>query len=69
MIRSPPRKRSIIETINDELKNICQMEHSRHHSFANFITNIVAGLKIKRMLISLIFPQKLTFEQLQHRTA
>jgi hypothetical protein len=38
------RKRSIIETINDELKNICQVEHSRHRSFANFITNIVAGL-------------------------
>ncbi len=38
------RKRSIIETINDELKNICQIEHSRHRSFGNFITNIIAGL-------------------------
>ncbi len=38
------RKRSLIETINDELKNICQVEHSRHRSFTNFITNIVAGL-------------------------
>ena len=38
------RKRSIIETVNDELKNICQIEHSRHRSFANFLTNIVAGL-------------------------
>jgi len=38
------RKRSVIETVNDELKNICQVEHSRHRSFANFITNIVAGL-------------------------
>ena len=27
------RKRSIIETINDELKNICQIEHSVHKSF------------------------------------
>lgn len=27
------RKRSIIETINNELKNICQIEHSRHRSF------------------------------------
>ncbi|BAV95268.1 transposase [Ichthyobacterium seriolicida] len=34
------RKRSIIETINDQLKNICQIEHSRHRSFANFLTNI-----------------------------
>jgi len=38
------RKRSVIETVNDELKNICQIEHSRHRSFANFITNMVAGL-------------------------
>jgi len=38
------RKRSVIETINDELKNIYQIEHSRHRSFANFITNIAAGL-------------------------
>jgi hypothetical protein len=38
------RKRSIIETINDELKNICQIEHSRHRSFANFITNMLSGL-------------------------
>ena len=38
------RKRSIIETINDELKNICQIEHSRHRSFGNFMTNLISGL-------------------------
>lgn len=38
------RKRSVIEPINDELKNICQVEHSRHRSFNNFITNLIAGL-------------------------
>lgn len=38
------RKRSIIETINDELKNICQVEHSRHRSFQNFISNLISGL-------------------------
>jgi len=38
------RKRSIIETINDELKNMCQVEHSRHRSFGNFITNTLAAL-------------------------
>lgn len=38
------RKRSLIETVNDELKNICQVEHSRHRSFGNFISNMVAGL-------------------------
>lgn len=38
------RKRALIETINDELKNICQIEHSRHRSFINFITNLIAGL-------------------------
>jgi len=38
------RKRSVIETVNDELKNMCQIEHSRHRSFTNFITNLISGL-------------------------
>lgn len=38
------RKRSIIETINDVLKNTCQVEHSRHRCFANFISNLLAGI-------------------------
>ena len=38
------RKRSIIETINDQLKNISQIEHSRHRSYPNFIVNLLAGL-------------------------
>lgn len=38
------RKRSVIETVNDELKNICQVEHSRHRSFGNFLTNMISGL-------------------------
>lgn len=38
------RKRSLIETVNDELKNICQIEHSRHRSPANFLVNLVAGI-------------------------
>ena len=36
------RKRSVIETVNDELKNMCQIEHSRHLSFGNFISNLIA---------------------------
>lgn len=38
------RKRAVIETVNDELKNICQIEHSRHRSFGNFLTNLISGL-------------------------
>ena len=38
------RKRSVIETINDELKNICQLEHSRHRSPSNFLINLLAGI-------------------------
>ncbi len=38
------RKRAIIESVNDVLKNICQIEHTRHRSFDNFIGNLVAGL-------------------------
>jgi hypothetical protein len=38
------RKRSFIETINDQLKNISQIEHSRHRSPINFLVNLFAGL-------------------------
>lgn len=38
------RKRSIIETINDQLKNICSLEHSRHRSLINLLVNAVAAL-------------------------
>jgi hypothetical protein len=38
------RKRSLIETIYDQLKNISQIEHSRHRSLAGFIVNLLAGL-------------------------
>ena len=38
------RKRAIIETVNDELKNIAQVEHSRHRSFDNFVVNLQGGI-------------------------
>lgn len=38
------RKRFIIETVNDHLKNNEQIEHSRHRSFVNFTVNVIAGL-------------------------
>lgn len=47
------RKRAIIETVNDELKNIAQVEHSRHRSFDNFIVNILGAIAAYCM-----FPKK-----------
>jgi hypothetical protein len=38
------RKRSVIETVNDQLKNLCDIEHTRHRSPINFMVNMVAGL-------------------------
>lgn len=38
------RKRAIIETINDQLKNISSIEHSRHRSLWNFLGNVASGL-------------------------
>ena len=38
------RQRFLIETINDQLKNISQIEHSRHRSLTGFMVNLVAGL-------------------------
>ena len=38
------RKRALIETIHDHLKNICQIEHTRHRSPLNFLVHLLAGL-------------------------
>jgi len=38
------RKRAIAETIIDQLKNISQIEHTRHRSVTNFLVNLVCGL-------------------------
>jgi hypothetical protein len=47
------RKRAIIETVNDELKNIAQVEHSRHRCFDNFIVNLLGAIAAY-----CIFPKK-----------
>ncbi len=38
------RKRAIAESIIDQLKNISQVEHSRHRSVFNFLVNVLCGL-------------------------
>jgi len=38
------RKRSLIETVNDQLKNISQIEHTRHRSASNFLVNMLGGI-------------------------
>ena len=38
------RKRAVIESVNDILKNQCQIEHTRHRCFNNFISNLISGL-------------------------
>lgn len=38
------RKRALVETVNDELKNMCQIEHTRHRSVDNFLANLISGL-------------------------
>ena len=38
------RKRSVIETINYELKNVAQLVHSRYRSVFNFAMNVLATL-------------------------
>uniref|UniRef100_UPI0020C19293 transposase n=1 Tax=Dyadobacter diqingensis TaxID=2938121 RepID=UPI0020C19293 len=56
------RKRAIIETINDELKNLCQIEHTRHRSVNNFIMNTLSAL-----IAYCFFPKKpsLNIEEVQ----
>lgn len=38
------KQRSVIETVFDQLKNLCQIEHSRHRSLENFMVNLLSGL-------------------------
>ena len=38
------RKRAIIETVNDQFKNISQIEHSRHRCLPNFLFNCCFSL-------------------------
>ena len=38
------RKRAIVESIYDQLKNISQIEHTRHRSCFGFLLNLLAGL-------------------------
>lgn len=38
------RKRALIESVHDQLKNIANIEHSRHRSPTNFVVHLLAGL-------------------------
>ena len=35
---------SLLEAVMDELKNLCQIEHTRHRSAANFLVNLMGGI-------------------------
>lgn len=37
-------QRSIVETVIDQLKSICHIEHTRHRSPVNFLVNLISGL-------------------------
>lgn len=60
------RKRAIIETVNDQLKNISNIEHSRHRSIWNFLGNLASGLiaycwKEKKPSLNLNFKDLISF--------
>ena len=38
------RKRVVVETVNEELKNTCNIEHTRHRSIDNFCVNLFAAI-------------------------
>ena len=38
------RKRAIIESVIEQLKNLCHIEHTRHRSPTNFVVHLLAGL-------------------------
>ena len=44
MDRAFLRQRAIIKSVNDPIKNICQLEPARHRSGVDFLANLVGGL-------------------------
>jgi hypothetical protein len=38
------KRRNIVETVIDQLKNICQIEHSRHRNSINFFNNFLSAI-------------------------
>ena len=38
------RKRALIEKVNNRLKNIVQIEHSKHRLFKHFIANALSAI-------------------------
>ena len=38
------KRRSIVETVIDQLKNICQIDHTRHRSPINFLNNFHSAI-------------------------
>lgn len=52
------RKRSIIVTVNDLLKNLCQIEHTRHRSVKNILVDLISGVLAYNLMPN-SFPQRL----------
>lgn len=49
------RKRSLVETVFGQLKNLCQIEYTRHRSPQNFIVNLL-GYSAASSLTALLHP-------------
>jgi len=45
------RKRALVESVNDELKNICKIEYTSHRSIKGFLVNIIAVLIAYRFFL------------------
>ncbi|MDE6425614.1 MAG: transposase [Ruminococcus sp.] len=49
------RKRAVIESVNDFLKNICDTEHSKQRSVTNFIVNLISALAAYSFLLKKLY--------------
>lgn len=56
-------QRAIVETIIDQLKALCQIEHTRHRKPDNFLVNLIAGLAAY-----MLRPRKPTIKMPKHLT-
>lgn len=50
-------KKAIVESINNQLQNICQIKHPRRRSFNNLVANLISEIEVHCFL-----PKKLAIK-------
>ncbi len=61
------KNRSVIESVNDKYKNICQMEYARHGSIARFIFYIMSVIEAYSFFLKKLATKRISKKQIQNK--